>query len=276
MVRRAKVEALPSVSQWRLTECELAAATQATTHLSSVTGQGRDVPFIPPEIVREIIRHATDTFPAPLSIHYSIPSASQPLSPPPSSYPHFPYWSCAFREDGDVDRKLHALSMKIKLSVSRVPRTWRDVAAEFLFNSIRIHDSKQLPLLWHAFEGDARRRGQAANKEIMAPLGSAPWWIRELWIDFEKIKHIARYDPKKFGLADLLKICPNIVVYRGLGTWKQFPFSPPPKHTASLKQVLGLPDQQEHETDGEVQGIQGSEFGVHGTRRGIELCFAFE
>ncbi|KAG8892157.1 hypothetical protein FRC00_012559, partial [Tulasnella sp. 408] len=234
----------------RLTESELA-ATQVTTHLSSAAGQGHGVPFIPPEIVREIIRHATDTFPAPFSIHYPIPSASQPLSPPPPPHPRFPHSSYAFGEDKDIDRKLHALSMKIKLSVSCVSGTWRDVAAEFLFNSIRIHDSKQLPLLWRAFEGDARRRGQEASKETVAPLGSAAWWIRELWIDLEKIKDTAQSKLTEFCLAGLLKICPNVVVYRGLGERSQFPFSSLSERKAALKQVLGLPDEQARETDGE-------------------------
>ncbi|KAG8940898.1 hypothetical protein FRC00_012713, partial [Tulasnella sp. 408] len=236
----------------RLTEAELAAAAQAAPSLSSSAPQAHGSSFIPPEIVREIIRHATDTFPAPFSIHYPTPSISQPLSPPSSPPPRFPYSSCAFRDDRDVDRKLHALSMKIKLSVSRVSRMWRDIAAEFLFNSIRIHHTCQISLLWRAFEGDARRRGEGGSVETAALPGSAPWWIRELWIDFDKMTFIARDNPWEFGLADLLKICPNIVVYRGFGHWGLFPFSTPPRHRVALMQVLGLPSELGHETDEEA------------------------
>ncbi|KAG8954316.1 hypothetical protein FRC00_005940 [Tulasnella sp. 408] len=260
----------------RLTEAELAAAAQATSPLLSAAEQARGGPFIPPEIVREIIRHATDTYPAPFSIHYPIPSISQPLAPPPSPPPRFPYSSCAFKEDRDVDRKLHALSMKIKLSVSRVSRMWRDVAAEFLFNSIRIYHTWQISLLWHAFEGDARRRGEGGSIDTAALPGSAPWWVRELWIDFDKITLIVRGNSWEFGLADLLKICPNIVVYRGLGKWCQFPFSMLPKHKEALMQVLGLPGDGGHATNGEAYGMRGSELDVQDTGRRIEFCLAFE
>ncbi|KAG8922612.1 hypothetical protein FRC01_013809, partial [Tulasnella sp. 417] len=263
----------------RLTESELAATTRATAHVAPSTGQGSPVPFLPPEIVREIIRHATDTSPAPASIHCTRPSTSQPPSAPPPGT-RFPYLSYAFQEDRDIDRKLHTLSMKIKLSVSRVSRAWRNLAVEFLFNSIRVQDSAQIPLLWHAFEGDAKRRGDQLSKETIARPGTAPWYIRELWIDFEKMKHVVQSDPTKplpsFDLADFLKMCPNIVVYRGLGSWRQFQFPPLMKHTAILKQVLGLPSEQEDEPHSEAHEIHGSELKVPDTGRRIELSFAFE
>ncbi|KIO25723.1 hypothetical protein M407DRAFT_24989 [Tulasnella calospora MUT 4182] len=263
----------------RLTESELAAASQATTRLSSSTWQRSPVPFLPPEIVREIVRHATDTFPAPSSIHYPSLSTSQSLSPPPHD-PRFPYSSYAFQGGRDIDRKLHTLSMKIKLSVSRVSRTWRNVAVEFLFNSIRVQDSTRIPLLWHALEGDAKRRGEQITKESIARPGSAPWWIREVWIDLKQMKHGTQPDfaetPPSFDLDDLLKICPNIVVYRGLGRWRQFQSPSLSRHTAVLKQILGLPGEMGDETHGGTHEVQDSEFKVPDAGRRIQLGFGFE
>ncbi|KAG8951353.1 hypothetical protein FRC00_007276, partial [Tulasnella sp. 408] len=255
----------------RLPESELAAATHTTTHLASTAAQGVPAPFLPAEIVREIIRHATDTFPAPYSIHHPSPSSSQSLLQ--SSHLHFPYSSNAFDVDREINRKLHALSMKVKLSVSRVSREWRNVAVEFLFNSIRIHESRQIPLLWYAFEGDAKRRGEQASKTTIARPGSALWWVRELWIDLGKVKRRTRINPPEdlpsFDLLDLLKVCPNIVVYRGPGTWKLSYRSL--RDDAVLKQVLGQPG----EWAGEAHGIQGSELNDPAIGRRLELCYMF-
>ncbi|KAG8940568.1 hypothetical protein FRC00_012958, partial [Tulasnella sp. 408] len=280
MVREAKMEKLPQTSQ-RLTDSELTAATEANNPLPSATGQGHTVPLLPLEIVREIIRHATDTFPAPYSIHYPSPSTPQSLSSP-SPHPRFPYSSYAFQEDREIDRKLHALSMKIKLAVSLVSRTWREVAVEFLFNSVRIHYFGQIALLWRAFEGDAKRRGDQASKDTIAQPGSAPWWIRELWIDCEfKMKRVAQSDstgtPPSFNLVNILQMCPNIVVYRGVGWWRRFQFPALSlRRPAALKRILDLPVEWGDQTNGEQQEIQRSELDVLDTGRRIELCLAFE
>ncbi|KAG8891566.1 hypothetical protein FRC00_013502, partial [Tulasnella sp. 408] len=178
--------------------------------------------------------------------------------------------------------------MKIKLSVSRVSRAWQNVAVEFLFASIRIHDWRQISLLWRAFEGDAKRRGEQASKENVARPGSAPWWIRELWIDFEMIKLVAQPDPTDFRLSDLLKICPNILKFRGLGSWKLFHTPQRWRDIAVLKQLLQLPDEwvdKTHAEPHEVQGtgahsgvheVQDSHFDAPDTGRRIELCFALD
>ncbi|KAG9046787.1 hypothetical protein FS837_003659 [Tulasnella sp. UAMH 9824] len=269
----------------RLTESELTAAAEAKTPLSSAAEQGKAAPFLPLEIVREIIRHATDTFPAPYSIHYPSPSTSRSL-PPPSPHPRFPYSSYAFQEDREIDRKLHALSMKIKLSVSLVSRAWREVAVEFLFNSVRIHYVGQIALLWRAFEGDAKRRGDQASKDTIAHPGSAQWWIRELWIDCEfKMKRVAQSDstgtPPSSDLVNILvnimQMCPNIVMYRGVGWWRRFQFPAQSLRTpAALKRILDLPVEWGDQTNGEEQDIRRSELDVLDTGRRIELCFAFE
>ncbi|KAG9046784.1 hypothetical protein FS837_003656 [Tulasnella sp. UAMH 9824] len=178
--------------------------------------------------------------------------------------------------------------MKLKLSVSGVSRTWQNLAVEFLFNSIRIHDMKQIPLLWRAFEGDAKRRGERASKEIIAQPGSAPWWIRELWIDYREINLDDPPDSTEFQLADLLKICPNIIKYRRLGSWRQSRFPPRWRDDVVLKQLLRLPDDRGDKTHAELHGVQdnedpgyahelqGSDLDIPDTGRRIELCFAFD
>ncbi|KAG8922554.1 hypothetical protein FRC00_007300, partial [Tulasnella sp. 408] len=161
--------------------------------------------------------------------------------------------------------------MKVKLSVSGVSREWRNIAVEFLFNSIRIQEPRQIPLLWYAFEGDAKRRGEHASKEIIARPGSAPWWIRELWIDLRKVKRRTQTnspeDLPSFDLLDLLKICPNIVVYRGPGTWRKRSYRWI-RDDAVLNQVLGQPEQRA----GEVYEMRASELNVPAIGRRLELC----
>ncbi|KAG9046785.1 hypothetical protein FS837_003657 [Tulasnella sp. UAMH 9824] len=256
----------------RLPESEIAVATHTTTPLTSTARQRAPSPFIPAEVVREIIRHATDTFPAPYSIHCPSPSTSQSLSQSPHS--HFPYSSHASEEDREISRKLHALSMKIKLSVSRVSREWRNVAVEFLFNSIRIHEPRQMPLLWYAFEGDAKRRGEQASKETIAPPGSAAWWIRELWIDLRTVRRRNQTnfpeDLPLFDLLDLLEICPNIVVYRGPGIWSDSYRLV--QDDAVLRQILGQPE----ERGGEAHEMQDSELNAPAIGRRLELCYLFD
>ncbi|KAG8980433.1 hypothetical protein FRC05_006065 [Tulasnella sp. 425] len=257
----------------RLSEFELTVAARAAARLSSSRRQSNVTPFLPPEIVREIILYATNTFPAPCSIHCPNTS-SLSLLPPQPPFPYSGYW---FEEDVEIDRKLHALSMRIKLSVSRVSRMWRDVAVEFLFNSIRIHNSKQLSLLWYAFECDASRRGQVAAKGAVAQPGAAPWWIREVWIDLDKFKLVVQPKSEEplpsFDLADLLGMCPNIVVYRGFGRWEDPQFPLLPKNRTILRQILGLPVEEEVVPEGQEQEVQGSELNIPDTGRRIKLLF---
>ncbi|KAG8955939.1 hypothetical protein FRC04_006387 [Tulasnella sp. 424] len=261
----------------RLTEAEQAAKARA--RLSTFKKPGEPAPFLPPEIVREIILHATNTFPAPSSIHRPSPSVSQ-SSLPPTSQPPFPYSSCDFREDTDTDRKLYALSMNVKLSVSRVSQMWRDVAVEFLFNSIRIQNSQQIPLLLRAFEAHAKTRGEAVAKGAVAQPGAAAWWIRELWVDLDKFKHIVQPGSEEplpsFDLTDLLRMCPNIVVYRGFGRWREFQFQALLKNGAVLKQILGLPAEGEHKRQGQGEKTQGTELIVPDTGRRIELNLIYD
>ncbi|KAG8892386.1 hypothetical protein FRC00_012175 [Tulasnella sp. 408] len=165
--------------------------------------------------------------------------------------------------------------MRIKLSVSRVSREWRHVAVEFLFNSIRIRDSRQVALLWYAFEGDAKRRGEQASKVNAARSGTAPWWVRELWIDLREVpvfgteKRVARTDSPEalpsFNLFDLLKICPNILMCRVPGDMTSDYLEP----VKVMKQVLG----QLGERGGEAHVAQSGELNVPVTgRRQVELC----
>lgn len=164
----------------------------------------RNLPVLPPEIIREILMHATDTFPSPFSVHRFSPSSPTrrfPASTDPLS-------------DLAVERELHQQSMEIKLAVSKVSRLWRDIAAEFLYNSIRIYNSRQIPLLKNAFDGDERRRGGGGP-------GSVAWWIREVWIDVAKFNYFITLDDglPHFDLFDFFKQCPKIVVFRDFGKW---------------------------------------------------------
>ncbi|KAG8955938.1 hypothetical protein FRC04_006386 [Tulasnella sp. 424] len=268
----------------RLTESEPTAAAQVAIRLSSSSGQGKVIPFLPLEIVREIILHATNTFPTPCSIH--CPSSSS-LSLPPFQ-PSFPYSSYWFKDDMEVDRKLHALSMRIKLSVSRVSRTWRDVAVEFLFNSIRIQNSQQIPLLWCAFEAHAKRRGELVAKGAVAQPGAAAWWIRELWVDLDKFKDIVQPESEEplpsFDLTGLLRMCPNIVVYRWCGRWRKrgfgrlaaLRFSRLAQNGAIIRQVMGLPAEERSVPEEQGQEVQNSELDMPDTGRRIELHFTYD
>ncbi|KIO15289.1 hypothetical protein M407DRAFT_35176 [Tulasnella calospora MUT 4182] len=78
-----------------------------------------------------------------------------------------------------------------------------------------------------------------------------------------------------FDLADLLKMFPNIVVYRGFGKWGQFRSPPLSRHDTVLEQILGLRGERGDETHGGAHELHGSESDVPDTGRRIELCFAF-
>lgn len=159
------------------------------------------LPPLPAEILREILKNATDTCPSPFSIHRFAPlppleAFSMPLT------------------ERQTQRKLHALSMREKMTVSMVSKLWREFSKEFLFNSIRIRHIRQIPQLGRAFEADERRLGGQGTH------GTAPRWVRELWIDLDYDTVHTPLDLRelsKFGLSDVLERCPNIVVFRGLG-----------------------------------------------------------
>ncbi|KAG8907323.1 hypothetical protein FRC01_007727, partial [Tulasnella sp. 417] len=165
--------------------------------------------------------------------------------------------------------------MKIKLAVSLVSRAWQNVAVEFLFNSIRISDWKKAPLLRRAIEADARRRGGGASKETIARPGSAAWWIRELWIDFEMMKYFGENVPTEFTLTDLIKMCPNILVFRGrgrlIGSW----WMAQDMHMAPVEQVLDLSTGSAGRLPDEGHEVQGSDFDGPDTGRQVELDGAF-
>ncbi|KAG8989412.1 hypothetical protein FRB90_002247, partial [Tulasnella sp. 427] len=208
----------------RLTTSELELADASGTPSPT---QDRPLPSLPNEVIREIIRHATNTSPAQHTIHAAGSFDSHVPSTPP-----FPYWSCCLPEDEQVHHKLYSLSMKIKRSVSLVSCTWRDLALEFLCNSIRIRSSNQLAALLRAFEADARRRGVDLTEDgsaVAAP-GSAPWWVREMWIDWEVVdRKPPRYQTASANakiirnVSYLLRICSNVAVYRGIASPRAHP-----------------------------------------------------
>ncbi|KAG8949158.1 hypothetical protein FRC04_008956 [Tulasnella sp. 424] len=156
---------------------------------------------LPPEILLEIIKLSTNTFPDPFSIHR--------VSPTPTS----PFFASA--ADAALERRLHAESMAIKRRVSLVSREWNAFATEFLFNSVRVVHKSQLPQLWEAFESRQRRLEESGDGP-----GCAAWSVREFWVDdevpvFETIA--PDLCPKGPSLVELIKRCRRIVVFRGFG-----------------------------------------------------------
>lgn len=155
--------------------------------------------------------HATDTYPSPFSIH-----RSTPLSP----WERDPFTSGHYSEL-EARRKLHALSMQHKLAISRVSKLWKELAVEFLFNSIRIHHPRQISLLTVALQIDGQQPMRAEEAKI-----NVAWWIREVWIDLEKFPHSTseRDPPPEFGIYGILQNCPKIVAYHGFGqsAWMGF------------------------------------------------------
>ncbi|KAG8971915.1 hypothetical protein FRB90_010365, partial [Tulasnella sp. 427] len=232
----------------RLTDSEVEEASR------SLPAHTSPLPPLPPEIIREIVRHATDTFPAPATIH--IPTSfNYPLLSASSS---FPYSHCSHLLDEQVHRKLHDFSMRTKRSISQVSKVWRDVAVEFLFNSVRLRSHQHVQLVWRALELDAKRRGEELNREGIATPGSAAWWVREIWLDLDLFKETPSRGQS--GLSMLVRLCPNVVSYRGFGGWKDWDRSSL-ETTSMLRHVLGVPDKglglgdesdQDQEYDDEV------------------------
>lgn len=161
------------------------------------------IPALPAELLRQVIMHATNTHPSPFSIQRSTPL---------SVWEKFPF-PTAHRLDPEVQRKLHILSMRQKVVISQVSKLWRDIAVEFLFNSIRIRQTKQFPLLGMAFDADERRRNaQGGSIQVVAAC-----WVREIWIDWGlPYSHLDEI-PSESDVAVLFHRCPNVVVFRGLG-----------------------------------------------------------
>ncbi|KAG9046779.1 hypothetical protein FS837_003651 [Tulasnella sp. UAMH 9824] len=180
------------------------------------------LPPLPPEILREIIIHATDTCPSPFSIHRFAP------------LPPFEAFSIALTER-QTQRKLHALSMREKVTVSMVSKLWREISKEFLFNSIRIRHIRQIPLLGRAIEADERRMGGRGTH------GTASRLVRELWIDLGYGTFHTPLDLRelsKFDISAFLERCPNIVVFRGVGRGSYEQFGPRLYRGQILGQIL--------------------------------------
>lgn len=181
----------------------LTAAELEEIRMDEASSPPNHVPSLPPELLRQIIMHATDTHPSPFSIHRSTPLSVWDKFPFPTSH----------RLDPGIERKLHTRSMQRKVTISRVSKAWRDITVEFLFNSIRIDHAKQIPLLGMAFDADESRNGLQGG----AIQGSAAGWVREIWFDLDRVRSTSSDLPLEFDLPDLFQRCPNVVVFRGFG-----------------------------------------------------------
>lgn len=187
----------------RLTEAELEQMRRDEAKSSPIP-----VAPLPPELLRLIIMHATDTHPPPFSIHRSIAFSAWEKFPLP----------LPDRLDPKMRKKLHVLSMQRKLLISQVSKLWRDITVEFLYNSIRIHHAKQIPLLGIAFYADEqRKKAQGGPSQRLAA-----WWVREIWMDLDLVSpvYVPGGNPSRgegFDLPDLFQRCPNVVAFWGFG-----------------------------------------------------------
>ncbi|KAG9046484.1 hypothetical protein FS837_004327 [Tulasnella sp. UAMH 9824] len=157
---------------------------------------------LPPEIITEIIKFATDTLPAPFTIHQFTLDQTSPFS-------------TASSDDQSLERTLHSGSMALKRNVSLVSRDWNILSTEFLFNSVRIVRKAQIRQLWDSFESRRRRLG-----EIQDGPRCAAWSVRVLWVD-DEIPVSGRISPELYpetpSLLDFVVRCRRIIVFRGFG-----------------------------------------------------------
>ncbi|KAG8928168.1 hypothetical protein FRC01_006378 [Tulasnella sp. 417] len=174
---------------------------------------------LPPEIITEIIKLATETFPSPFSIHQFTLNQTSPFS-------------SASANDQSLERMLHSGSMAVKRNVSLVSREWNALSTEFLFNSVRVIRKAQIKQLWDAFESRRSRLG-----ELQDGPGCAAWSVRVFWVD-DEIPVSGRISPELYpespSLRDFVARCRRIIVFRGFGIRVHSPLL----KTATLLPVL--------------------------------------
>ena len=145
---------------------------------------------------------ATDVYPSPYSGHYRSPVASGASTP------------FLLTNNWDLEIKLQLESQKTKTILSRVSRAWRELSAVVLFNSIVLHDSRQVPRLSYAFDGDKIRRGGVEGA------GSWACLVRRLWVvNYDDFRFWVRMGDglPDFSVIDLIQRCPNMVSFRNFG-----------------------------------------------------------
>ncbi|KAG8910426.1 hypothetical protein FRC00_008195 [Tulasnella sp. 408] len=103
--------------------------------------------------------------------------------------------------------------MRRKVLISQVSKLWRDITVEFLFNSIRIHHGRQIPLLGMAFNADEQRK----NAQPGSAQRVAACWVREIWFDLGHLPSTSSDFPSELDIAGLFQRCPDVVVLRGFG-----------------------------------------------------------
>ncbi|KAG8974898.1 hypothetical protein FRB90_009678 [Tulasnella sp. 427] len=183
-------------------------------------GRSPKVSHLPPELVREIIKLATNTFPSPFSVHrFNLDPSASPFS----------FVSSA---DQALERGLHSQSLLIKGALSLVCKEWNVLTTEFLFNSVRITRKDQIKQLWEAFESRRSRLREARDGP-----GCAAWSVRVLWVD-DEVPRTERISPDLCpegpSLLDFVVRCRHIIVFRGFGARVHSPLL----KTANLLPVL--------------------------------------
>ncbi|KAG8912956.1 hypothetical protein FRC00_003389 [Tulasnella sp. 408] len=149
-------------------------------------------PSLPTELWGEILKHATNTHPSPMTIHDFTHAGSIDS----------PRLTCL-----ELQRRLHHLSMKTKTALTLVCKSWHPLARPILLESVRITDIKQIEslLLLLETEHKAGKTGPA----------SSAWWIRELWFDTTICTCARPSEPNV--LAKLLELCPRVLAFRKFG-----------------------------------------------------------
>jgi hypothetical protein len=177
--------------------------TTASVFLAANNSSGR-ISELPDEVLRQIMILATEPYPDPYSGHCRAPIKSGGSTP----------FLLRYCIDPEMEIQLQKESQVTKIALSKVSKSWRNVSADVLFNTILLHSSRQIPLLSRALDGDKARRGEQEGP------GSWAWLVRRLWVVGEnKFQFWITLEDglPSFGLLDLLQRCPNIITFRNFG-----------------------------------------------------------
>ncbi|KAG8908024.1 hypothetical protein FRB99_000842 [Tulasnella sp. 403] len=118
----------------------------------------------------------------------------------------------------ELRRRLYKRSLQMKITISSVCNSWRELNAPYLYQSIRITRAVQVDALLNAFNEDEARRQRALEEgKERIPGGSYALMVRELWLD-SNICSCQTPDAFK-SLVALLKRCTGITVFRKFGRY---------------------------------------------------------
>lgn len=144
------------------------------------------MPFVPlpPELWKIIIGFATESYPAPLSIHNMVSSDSF-SSPILTDHQSF---------------LLYRQSLRYKLKCSCVSRSWRSISTQYLFETVWIKSQSQAKKL-----AQELHRDNAVGRDLAGCVG---WWVRSIFIDANHLDGSTE--------IDIITKCPRLVRYRNM------------------------------------------------------------